>query len=100
MGTQTDIRDERYRAEPDIRASDISLKRVEYNIMSDIGQYFFTDIWYSTSEYFTGYVEVMSISIFILMQKERENDTNTNMYMNRNMITNTNLELWTLNPEP
>jgi hypothetical protein len=37
VGTQSDIRDQRYRAEPDIGTSDIGLKSAESNIISDIG---------------------------------------------------------------
>ncbi len=37
MGTQSDIRDQRYRTEPDIGTSDIGLKCAEADIMLDIG---------------------------------------------------------------
>jgi hypothetical protein len=36
VGTESDIRDQRYRTEPDIGASDIRLKRSESDNMSDI----------------------------------------------------------------
>ncbi len=36
VGTQSDIRDQLYRTEPDIGASDIGLKRSESDNMSDI----------------------------------------------------------------
>jgi hypothetical protein len=35
--TQSDIRDQRYRTEPDIGTSDIGLKSAESDIISDIG---------------------------------------------------------------
>ncbi len=41
MGTSSDIRDQRYRTELDIRTSDIGLKRVESDIISDIGINFY-----------------------------------------------------------
>jgi hypothetical protein len=37
VGTQSDSRDQRYRTEPDIGASDIGLKSAESDIMADIG---------------------------------------------------------------
>ncbi len=37
MGTQSDIRDQRYRTEPDIGMSDIGLKSAESDIITDIG---------------------------------------------------------------
>jgi hypothetical protein len=37
VGTQSDIRDQRYRTEPDIGTFDIGLKFVKSDIMSDIG---------------------------------------------------------------
>ncbi len=37
VGTQSDIRDQRYRTEPDIGTSNIRLKCVEFDIISDIG---------------------------------------------------------------
>ncbi len=37
MGTQSDIRDQRYWTEPDIGTSDIGLKSAESDIISDIG---------------------------------------------------------------
>jgi hypothetical protein len=37
VGTQSDIRDQRYRTEPDIGSSDIELKSAESDIISDIG---------------------------------------------------------------
>ncbi len=37
VGTQSDIRDQRYRTEPDIGMSDIGLKCAESDIISDIG---------------------------------------------------------------
>ncbi len=37
MGTQSDIRDQRYRTEPDIGTSDIRLNSTESDILSDIG---------------------------------------------------------------
>ncbi len=36
VGTQSDIRDQRYRTEPDIGTSDIGLKCAESDIISDI----------------------------------------------------------------
>ncbi len=41
MGTQSDIRDQRYRTDPDIGTSDIGLKCLESDIISDIGINFF-----------------------------------------------------------
>ncbi len=51
MGTQSDIRDQRYRTEPDIGTSDIGLKSAESDIISDIGINFcpISDIRYPTS---------------------------------------------------
>ncbi len=40
VGTQSDIRDQRYRTEPDIGTSDIGLKSAESDIISDIGRNF------------------------------------------------------------
>ncbi len=37
MGTQSDIRDQRYRTEPDIGMSDIRLNSAESDIIADIG---------------------------------------------------------------
>jgi hypothetical protein len=37
VGTQSDIRDQRYRTEPDIGTSDIGLKWAESDIILDIG---------------------------------------------------------------
>ncbi len=41
MGTYSDIRDQRYRTELDIGTSDIGLKKVESDIISDIGIKFY-----------------------------------------------------------
>ncbi len=41
MGTNSDIRDQRYRTELDIGTSDIGLKRAESDIISDIGINFY-----------------------------------------------------------
>jgi hypothetical protein len=40
VGTQADIRDQRYRTEPDIGTSDIGLKSAESDIISEIGIHF------------------------------------------------------------
>ncbi len=38
MGTSSNIRNQQYRTEPDIRTVFIGLKRAEFNIISDIGK--------------------------------------------------------------
>jgi hypothetical protein len=42
VGTQSDIRDQRYQTEPDIGTSDIGLKSAESDIISDIGIVLYT----------------------------------------------------------
>jgi hypothetical protein len=42
VGTQSDIRDQRYRTEPDIGTSDIGLKCIESDIIADIGIDFYS----------------------------------------------------------
>jgi hypothetical protein len=51
VGTQSDIRDHRYRTEPDIGMSDIELKCGESDIISDIGINFcpISDVLYPIS---------------------------------------------------
>jgi hypothetical protein len=41
VGTYSDIRDQRYRTEPDIRTSNIGLREAESDIISDIGMKFY-----------------------------------------------------------
>jgi hypothetical protein len=53
VGTQSDIRNQRYRTEPDIGTSDIGLKSAKSDIISDIAVNFFPilDIQYPTSKF-------------------------------------------------
>ncbi len=68
MGTHSNIRDQRYRTEPDIGTSDIGLKSSKSDIISDIGINFcpISDIRYPTLLYGNPCSAVVSCLVLVM----------------------------------